>query len=305
MAKISYAEIRRLQKQFGREDMSSADFAQRMNEITQTKDYDAGLGSGLGKAIKGGSYAVDQVLERLGLTRIAGGAGEAIFGQAGRAPFEAIPRMTVDTLPFLAGGVGGVLAGSTMIGANTYEKTDSPGAALVSGGLSALLPFAGRAGGAAATNVAGRLGVNLGKTEALAYGMSEGAKGILRGATAETAARAGTAQMLAQATLKSPLARMANYAGEQAGFLAGGLATQALTNATAAEKGQGWEAAKATFTLPNIVAAAIGQTPMAIHPILPPALPHWGRVWRDNAQLKFSRDYAETLHRYDKEDFEP
>ena len=125
MPKLTYAQIRELQKQYGQESMPTDQFAQLMNRTTGSSDYEAGVGKGLGAALHSVDYGIDAFLNKTGMPEFTGDIGETFFGDVGRTAFEGVPRMAVDMVPLLAGGMTGLLGMGASMGIRTYGQTDS------------------------------------------------------------------------------------------------------------------------------------------------------------------------------------
>src|SRR5262245_39621514 len=133
---LTYAEIRQLYdpiKDAGGTQEDLPTFSQRMNELSGTDFYSAGLSDNL---IKRASYGIDQLLEKTGAPQVGEEFGRAVGGLIG-APDEGAaigrkgPRMLVNFAPLLipGGGVPGAVAkfGLTggLTGAETYTDTGS------------------------------------------------------------------------------------------------------------------------------------------------------------------------------------
>ncbi len=302
---LTYAQIRKKQALLGPdyENLSSDEFAQLMNNITGSQEYDAGLGNGLGKTLKGLSYGIDQGLHLTGLPQLTGGVGNALFGEQGRQAFESVPRMAVDMLPFMRAGklmsVGTAL-GAAAMGTNTYEKTNSPAAGLLSAGTAPLFGPAQQLGGRAAVALGERMGLNTARTEALAAGV--GGSGLFTGqAATDLVANKMATSLVNGGVLKSGLARGVEQLGEQAGIGVANLAGQAITQAAVAPKGQRWDAVKQMFTDDlgqTLTMTALTQLPFvgmgAIKALGP-----------QRAEVNYERQYADTLKKYDKAVYGP
>jgi len=293
---LTYAQIRKKQALLGPdyENLSSDEFAQLMNNITGSREYDAGLGTGLGKVLKGASYAVDQGLRLTGLPQLAGELGQAGFGDAGRAAFEGAPRMAVDMLPFMRAGKIGIGLGAAAMGTNTYEKTDSPAAGVLAAGTAPLFGPLQQMGGRAAVNLGGRLGLNTARTEALAAGI--GGSGLFTGqAASNMVANKMATSLVNGGVLKSGLARGVEQFGEQAGIGVANLAGQAITTAAAAPKGQRWDAVKQMFT--DDLGQTLAMTALTQLPFV--GMGAIKALGPQRAEVNYERQHADTLKRYD------
>jgi hypothetical protein len=69
MGKLTYKEIRDLKKDYGRDDMSTAEFSAKMNETHGNDDYSAGLETGMGAMVRSIDYSIDSGLSRAGIPR--------------------------------------------------------------------------------------------------------------------------------------------------------------------------------------------------------------------------------------------
>lgn len=258
MPKLSYEEIRRIQEQSGQGHLPTDAFASMMNALSGTRDYDAGVGTGLGSLVHRFNYGLNQALDYTGVPQFMGGVGGQLFGEAGEQAFSAVPRMAVDMLPLLAGGPLGLGAkavglgmGATQ-GIGAYGATDSVPAAAAGVGIGMMTGGFANAGGALGRGTAGMFGVN---TAPKAF------------SAATTAGAAELAPALATRMATQPIygmgARVATATGQQVGVLANNLLANAAPAAIAADKGQGWEAFKEQFTPVNIAATALAQSPFA------------------------------------------
>lgn len=135
-------------------DKPMSEFARERNIDTGSNDYAEGLRDGTWTKL---SHQLDEnVFKPIGepIGAVTGAIG-SIFGpkgeEAGRAVGESLPRMAGEIALSAIPGVGIPLM-ATAMAAHTYADTGSYGAAAVSGGVGAAMPFAGRlAGNAAAT----------------------------------------------------------------------------------------------------------------------------------------------------------
>lgn len=255
MAKKTYAEIREEMKSKGA-DMSSSEYAKLLNRITGSQDYDAGLGGGFGKAIKGGSYALDQTLSPF--SEATGNIGGFLFGEPGEHAFKMIPRMTLEMAPFYKGGKVAVAGGSALMAANTYEKTDSKGAAAIAGAAGLAMPFAGRAGAAAFTSRPAQRLISEGSKVLVADGLK---REILTGAAGQAALKFSGQNALNLGVGLNAGQRFAQAAGTQAGMFG-------INTASAATQGAymgGLPGFAATFEPENLAAMALSQLPFMAH----------------------------------------
>lgn len=185
-------------------DLNLEDYSKVMNERTQSNMFEQGLDQSW---IKDLSVGIDHTIENTGLDKIGGSIGGALGGlvgyeQAGREAGAGLPRMAANMVPGIAGTIGaGLLAPETggaslltvpsllgmvgtgfLTGAQTYTETDSPGAALLSGGIAAATPGVGKLGtefvGQSLAKSAGTMvGETLGQRLA-AYGGGQTAMGL-------------------------------------------------------------------------------------------------------------------------------
>jgi hypothetical protein len=130
------------------------EWSQDMNELTNTQLYNAGLHDNW---IKRTSHGIDKILESTGLPGYGEQLGRSVGGlvgapEAGAEVGHGLPRSVLNFAPLLipGGGVPAVAAKLGLTGAltagETYEKTDSPLASLISGGVATALPgVAGKA----------------------------------------------------------------------------------------------------------------------------------------------------------------
>lgn len=289
----TYAQIRKLQSDYGMDHLSTNEFASMMNQTTGSKAFDAGVG-GFGNALKAYSYGVDQALNYTHLPQDLGQIGQAAFGDVGKDVFSSIPRTAVDLAPSLIPGVGPAVATAANFGINTYEKTDSPLAGVTSAALFPLIGAGGRLGSAAVNRI-----TNPALTEALA-GSS---LGLLRGGAATAGVKAGTATSLAEGgQIVNPLARAASYLGGKAGETLG-LATQSgVIGAETATSGQRWDAFGQAFKPSHLAADALSLAPFLLKDAA-------GRITggpgKAAAETNFLSDYDNTLGKYNEARWNP
>jgi len=300
--KLSYADIRKLQAQYGLTEMSSDAFARQQQAADPANDYSAGFGGGVGKLFKAGSFGLDQIINATGAPQATDALGQALGAPAGL--FESVPRMTVDMAPMMfTGGLSGALpalgmAGSSLLaGANTFEKTDSAGAGLISAAMMPLLPAAGRVGANAALNLGERFGLNVARSEALAVGSdslsSQLGNFLARGPAAGEAVAAGGQALTQGGQLLGLPARAVSYAGHEAGMFGAQVASAAVQNGIVAPKGEGWSAFANTFTDPH-------ELEMMALTQLPFTLLGAKRQLGTPSDVKFVRDYADTINKYEQ-----
>jgi len=299
---LTYAQIRKQQRLFGDRyaDLTPDEFAQVMNNITGSNEYDAAVGTGLGSMLKALSYGIDRGIEATQLPRLTGAIGGALFGESGRQAFESVPRMAIDMLPFMRAGKLATAAGAAAMGINTYEKTDSPLAGALSAGTAPLFGPLQKLGGEAAVGLAGKLGLNTARTEAMAAGA--GGLGLLTGKAATDAVANKFATQLAQGgVLKSGLARGVEQVGEQAGIAAANLTGQTITTAAAAPSGQRWDAVKQMWTTDlrqTLTMTALTQLPFAGMGLAKALGPQ-------RAEANYVAKYSDTIRKYDESVYGP
>lgn len=250
-------------------------------------EFEAGRGSGVGMALKHASAGVDRFIESTGLPKATGAVGAYLpmltgFGdgpnEEWRSAFRSLPRGAATTATMLVPGAGPVLGGALM-GIDTYEKTNSPLAGSVAGVLGSLMPFAGKLGGNVAAGLAGRFASR-------------------ETTNAATATIAGQAVPLAVGGLyKSAAMRAAEFAGQQAGYLAAGLTTQGVTNAIVAPDGSGWDAFTSAFTPANIALTTATIVPFAVNDVL--------RLRQNSRAARTASETEATMQRYDADVMEP
>lgn len=248
-------------------------FAQLGNQLTQSDRYEAGTRTGLGGALSRLSAGLDRFIEEQapevveGSRQLGGNIWERLgFDRAGgEALGEQFPRQVVDFLPAIIAGVaapftgGGSLLGylgaagtAGLVGANVFEKTGSPVQAGVQGGVTALFPWAARAGSSATLGA-------LQKATGGALG------GFAKGSTVKELTKAGTraaakgigpqvGSVLRENTAKTLFDRFAGYVGGQA-------AAEALgESATWASTGFAYN----PFEAENLLASVVGNIPFAV-----------------------------------------
>ena len=130
---------------------SLPEWAQQMNYATGSENYGAGLEDNF---LKRFSVGVDRLLEKTGLPwageQLGGYVGD-LFGdeKTGREIGRGTARGVLDTLPMLLGGGALPIASKVLTGAlagtNTYEKSGSGTAGVVSGILAGTMPVVGNA----------------------------------------------------------------------------------------------------------------------------------------------------------------
>lgn len=147
----SYREVRDMYdtlKDAGVVTESLPEWSARQNQETESDMFAEGLND---NPLKRVSVGIDRVIEATGLPALGkqfgGSVGELVGNrEAGEYIGEGLARQAVDTLPmfipvagpvYKAARLGGLAA---MSGLNTYEKTGSTGAAVVSGILGAAMP---------------------------------------------------------------------------------------------------------------------------------------------------------------------
>ena len=129
---------------------SLPDWSAEMNESVGSDMYAEGLSDNI---LKQGSVWLDRLIEATGAPALGkefGGAVGGLIGneEAGARIGEGLARQVVDTLPMFVPGVGPVarlakVGGmAAMSGLNTYEKTGSVGAGVVSGLVAGASPGA-------------------------------------------------------------------------------------------------------------------------------------------------------------------
>lgn len=281
---MTFAEIYARRKALNMEHLSINEFA---SLYANNPEFEAGRGGGVGMALKHASAGVDRFIESTGLPEATGAVGAYLpmltgFGdgpnEEWRAAFRSLPRGAATTATMLVPGAGPALGGA-LTGIDTYEKTNSPLAGSVAGVLGSLTPFAGKLGGNVATGIAGRF--------------------ASRDTTsAATQMIAGQAVPLAVGGLyKSAAMRAAEFAGQQAGYLAAGLTTQGTTNAIVAPDGNGWDAFKSAFTPANIALTTATNVPFAVNDVL--------RLRQNAKAVRTANETEAVLQRYDAEVMEP
>ncbi len=260
---LTYAQIREEQERLKLDHLSSAEFSRLRNKMTGSREYDAGLGSGLGKGIKGASYALDQFLAPT--AEFTGDLGQLAFGDKGRKAFEGLPRETLEMLPFMRATKLAAAGGAGMMAANTYEKTNSSGAALISGGFGLALPAFGRMG----QSIAGGRGVEQLKRQGEKVLVADGLKRtVVQGAAAkealrisnEAVARGGAASALNLGLGLSTGQKVGQVAGQQLGMFAGNVASSVAQGAYLG----GAEGAIEAMSPENLAVAALSQVPGAM-----------------------------------------
>lgn len=288
----TYAQIRKLQSDYGMDHLSTNEFATMMNQTTGSKAFEAGVG-GFGNALKEYSYGVDKALDYTHLPQDLGQIGQAAFGNTGRDVFSSIPRTAVDLAPSLIPGIGAPLAAASF-GVNTYEKTDSPLAGVTSAALYPLIGLGGRAGSALVNRI-----VRPGLTEALA-GSS---LGLLRGEAAGAAVKAGTATSLAGGgQIINPLARAASYLGGKVGETLGMATQSGAIGLETAPSGERWNAFTGAFQPSHLAADALSLAPFLIKDA-------GGRIFggpgKAAVEANFLSDYDNTLGKYNEARWNP
>jgi len=303
MPPLTYAQIRREKDLYGNRfaDMSTEQYADLMNNLLGNEDYAAGKGNWFAQGAKAASYGVDQALRATHLPQALGEIGQAVAGDVGKQFFEGAPRMAIDMLPFMKAGRVAMGVGAGAMALNTFEKTNSPLAAGVAAATAPLFGPFSKWGGDAAVGLGSRLGMNVARTQAGAAGI--GGIGLLAGDAATSMVGRGLATSLATGgVLKSGLARGVEVLGQQTGMMGANLASQALVSAAAAPTGQRWDTVKQMFTDDlgaTLGAAALTQLPFAAHA---GARAAYGAP---AAEVRFVKDYAQTLARYDKQVYGP
>lgn len=151
------------------ETRSLPEYAQHLNDIYGTNDFDAGKRDGWWTRA---STRADQALRgTVGqVTGPIGGAIGSMFDneEAGTRVGQDLPRALLETAPlYLAGPEAGIPATAAALGltgglmaAHTYADTGSPKAALISGITGAALPGIGHLGGALGARFAGASSVS-------------------------------------------------------------------------------------------------------------------------------------------------
>lgn len=293
----TYAQIRKEQDLFEklfpeRKGMSSADYAELMTQV-MPGEYQAGMGRGLGKVLKGASYGIDELIGDTGRAG-AGRIGEWVAGDLGRQAFEGLPRALVNMAP-MALGPAGVPITAGLMGGDIYEKTDSPLAGAVGGAATFLFPGAGRLGGRAATSLAGKAGMNTARTQAMALTPKVG---LMSGAAATQAvAQRGATSLIGGGVLKSRATRGVEFLGQQTGYLGLGTAIQSVTGGIAAPWGEKLSAMGEAFRPENLAVSALSNLPFLAVDV--------PRLSVMSKEAKFSRDHASTVERYDTERWQP
>jgi hypothetical protein len=159
----TFRQIQDAQRNLGLTQVPISEFAQFVNDTTQSDVASAGIDTGFPLGVKKFSAGFDRLMESTGIPKVSGSVGESIGGffgapEAGRAAGEAIPRSLIDFIPAIAGmallptpaapaGLGLIGASAGLSGANAYEKTDSAGQAAFAAGLTAAAGPIGKFGG--------------------------------------------------------------------------------------------------------------------------------------------------------------
>lgn len=290
MAKLTYAQIKDLQTQYGQEAMPVDQFAQMLARTDTANDYSAGIGTGIGSWLHKLNYGVNSVIDYTGLPQAASDLMGAVAGEAGREFGHMAPRMAVDMALSAIPGVGPALMAASM-GVNTYGQTDSPLAGTLAGGLGLALGPVSRGAGQKAAELSGRvLGTNLTRVgENAANVVTPGmlkAMGVLAPEAASSAGAKGLAQQFV-----GQGARVAQAVGEQAGMLAGNVGIASTVSAAAAPSGQGFDAAMSTLTNPLTWAtSALGQ--------VIPGLMHARRTIAEPQIVQEVNKYGATYQKY-------
>lgn len=137
------------------ETRGMSEYAQHLNDIYDTQDFDQGMRDGPWTrfSTRADQYVFEPIAKYT--TEPLFGAAGALFGHedAGRQVGRSLPRMFANMAPLaLTGPAGPVLTGLAF-GGHTYADTGSAKAATISGVTGALMPAVGRLGG----NIAARL----------------------------------------------------------------------------------------------------------------------------------------------------
>ena len=195
---------------FGNYTKPMSEFARERNIDTGSNDYSEGLRDGTWTKL---SHQLDEGLKPIGepIGEVTGAIG-SIFGpkgeEAGRAVGESLPRMAGEIALSAIPGVGIPLM-ATAMGMHTYADTGSYGAAAVSGGVGAAMPFAGRIAGNAAASAFG-----VGERVAGTYTAESMAAQYL----AANAARVARGAAPLTTGLKETVSRVAPIAGKELGY---------------------------------------------------------------------------------------
>lgn len=234
---------------------SLPEFAQSLNEMTGSQNFDAGLKDSV---IKRASIGLDRAIESTGapdaLADFFGTIGSAVgFENAGREAGRALPRGVVNFLPALAAapftgggsvaagllGAGSTAASAGLIGADTYTQTGSPTAALLSAAALPVAGIAARAGGQLALKAIGAP--------------------LIEGIATETVPALGVAagEAVSQRVAETGAQRVANYLGGQVAALG---TFEAANEVSSVAQGQGLYN---PVTPERLFSQMIGQLPFA------------------------------------------
>ena len=315
----SYDQIRSLQQAYNLDHIPSDTFARIMIKQTGNKEmWEAGLGTGFGKAVKGVFSAKDEAMRSTGLSdALAVWGGEMGMGPTARAALSMAPGALVDVglasaaaagavaaAPVTAGSAGaaalatGVTGGvfGALAGGQYYKNTNSVPGALTMGIANAFAPAIGNMAGRGALNLAERMGMTvpisqgLTMAETMAGQLAPGARGVanevatgLQGVPMATFMEGG--QMLSKG------AQNVMFAGDQIGS---GLAMQAAEGVTAAVDAPWGEKLKAgfdaTFDPESALLNAITQVGFAV--------PGLRKTLSSSPDAKFYNQYGKTLKDY-------
>ncbi len=137
---------------FGSFQGSLKDYSTKMNQVFENTDYQEGLRDGW---LPRADTYIDRALEYTGLPEASknlfGAIGGAVgYRQAGENIGQSLPRSLVNMAPLLLGGPVGAIGSGALMGAETYAKTGSAGAGVVTGLSGALMPAFARGGQALA-----------------------------------------------------------------------------------------------------------------------------------------------------------
>lgn len=291
----TYAQIRKLQEQYGMNHLSTSEFSALMDQVTGSKAFGQGQSGMVGNAIKAASYGVDQALNKTTFPQAFGDMGADMFGDAGRHAFEHIPRTAINLLPMALGGPLGLAGVGATFGTNTYADTGSVGAGVISGTLGAVAPgIGGRIGGALTRGV---------MKPTLTEPIAGNAMGLLRGPAAQAAVKGGTATSIqAGGQIANPVARSLSYLGTKAGEIAGLSASGGAVNAYMAPKGQGWNAFSDAFSAPSLAASTLSFLPFLAKDAIMRGVKGPGLA---ATEAKFQQDYDNTLGKYNEARYVP
>ena len=309
----SYDQIRSLQKAYNLDHIPSDTFSKIMIDQTGDKSmWEAGLGTSLGKAIKGAFHAKDELIRETGLPMALGNmAASAGFGPTMQQAVSNAPGMLADVglataaamaapeaaVTAVTGGVFGALSAG-----QHYKDTNSIPGSLATGIGMGLVPLAGGIAGRGALSLAERMGMQVPVSQGLtiaetmagqmapkAMGVANEAVTALQGVPMNTVMQGG--QMLSRGA----------QAVESLGHNLGSMAAMQLSGGVTA--GVDAKAIEGKSLLDSIgagLSATVDPESLMLNAItqLGFALPGLHKTLSSSPDAKFYNQYGKTLKDY-------